>query len=101
LLFKGKKNQDITITITLLDDQYPFLIPSRSLLLRKKNFRYLYREIQNTYIIFSNYFSEVFPVYYVIFNSNNNIYPDMPPMTVWRMCFSYWSKNGYRCTQNI
>jgi hypothetical protein len=63
-----------------------FLIISRSLfLVLKKVSDKCYRENQNTHLMFKNPFYENFKIKW-----ENMEEPDMPQMTIWRMCIACW-----------
>ena len=73
---------------TLHKDQYTFLIVTRAILLRMRNVSNIsYRENQNTYFNFNNFFSENRVVYDIMWK--NTVDPDRPQIkTVRRMPFA-------------
>jgi len=70
-----------TITGTLHEDRYTFLIISRSVLFRMGNVsNIICREKQNTHFVFSNFFFENRSVHEIIYK--NIVKPDRPQMTI-------------------
>jgi hypothetical protein len=81
-------NYNLTrITGTLHEDQYTFLIISRSILLRMKNVSdKSCRENQNARFVFNNFFRKS-----CLFSSEKNIAKQgRPQMTIWRMRILCW-----------
>jgi len=77
------------ITSTLHEDQYTFLIISLSVLLTMRNVSdKSCRVNQNTHFVFSNIFYENRAVYELMWK--NNVHPDRPQKTIWRMRFACW-----------
>jgi len=75
---------------TLRDDQYTFLIISRSVLLRTRNVSdKSCREHQNTHFVFNNFFFfENRAVCEMTWK--NCVEPDRPQMAIWPMCIACW-----------
>jgi len=72
---------------TLLEDQYIFFIISHSFLLRVRNISdKRYRENQNTYLEFDNFFLKKLVLYDIIWK--NIVEPGRPQMTIWCMCLA-------------
>ena len=58
----ARQTTDDNVTGTLLEDQYIFVIMSRSVLLRVRNVSgKISRENQNTHFVFSNFFPKIVP----------------------------------------
>jgi hypothetical protein len=79
----------ISITGTVHEDQYTFMIISHSPFLRMKTGSdKICRENQNTHFIHSVFFIENLTVYKIMWK--NTVEPDRPQMTIWRMRFACW-----------
>jgi len=66
------------------EDQYTFMIITRHIILRMKNISVInFRENQNPYFVFNIFFNESCVVDEIMWK--NNIEPDRPYMTIWRM----------------
>ena len=77
------------ITRTLHEDQYAFVIMSRSVLLRMWNVSdKSCRQNQNTHCMFSNISSKNRVFYEITWK--NTVELGRPPMTVWRMRIACW-----------
>jgi hypothetical protein len=88
---KIKFNQNLTrLTYTVPEDQYIFMIISRSVLLRISNVSdKICGENQNTRFVFSNFFfSDNRVVYVIIWKSI--VERGRPQTTTWRMRFASW-----------
>jgi len=69
---------------TVHEDQYTFVIISRSVLLRMRNISdESCRENRNTHFVFSNFSSKIVP--FMRKCEKNIVEPDMPQMAVWRV----------------
>jgi len=78
------------ITVTLHEDQYTFLIISRSVLLRMRNVSdKSCRENQNTHFVFSFFYRTVDDVMW-----ENILEPDGVQMTIWRMPTACWIRKA-------
>jgi len=88
LLIKFKFHYTLTRTTgTLHEDQYTFIIISRSVHLIKRNVSdKSCRESKNTHFVFNLFLNRA--VYEIMWK--NNIERDRPQMTIWRMCIACW-----------
>jgi hypothetical protein len=74
---------------TLHEDQYTFLIISRSfLIIMRKVSDESCRESQNTHFRFNNYFSKIVP--FMGQCGRNIVKPERPQMTIWGMRTACW-----------
>ena len=90
------------MTDTLHEDQYTFLIISRSVCLRMRNVSdKSCRQNQNTRIMFNNFFLffENRAVYEIIWK--NIVQPDRPHITIWHMRIACWIPKGHKHTLRI
>jgi len=80
---KSEKNSG-----TLHEDRYTFMMTSRLVLLRARNFSDKRRDNRNIHFVFSNFIFRSHAVYEITWD--NIVQRGSPQMTIWRMHIACW-----------